>query len=106
MSTRDTQMATASGAAAERSVRRVRHCTIDTRLVQIEDEVVNRDILADYFKRKMTEMQDQCYKLMTHIDAVKSQLESQQLLTRKYRSIARRLETNQELLEAKDDLKK
>ena len=97
----------ASGSAPQPSApdRKVRQCTVDVRLQQLEDESIASQIQRDNLQSKLTDCQSHCSTLIDKIERLTRDLDTQKSLTRKYKSEARKCDTRQALREAQELVK-
>ena len=84
--------------------RNVRTCTVDTKVAQLEEAVCNADIQKHELRRKLSDTLLECTRLVDEVQSLKQQLIDSKVLARKYRSVARKLETNEELTSTRAEL--
>ena len=82
------------------SVREKRACTINTRLVQLEDSVCEGALRIDVLKQKLTDSQSECYRLIEESQRLREEVTKQRNLARAYKSEAAKLSRGEAAREA------
>ena len=88
LSERAREGGTSQAAEGDGSPRQKRACTVDTRLVQLEDSVTEGVIKIDVLKKKLTDSQNECYRLIEESQRLREELAKQRNLARTYKSEA------------------